>query len=434
MAVAHHCPSAINEERQKLTAVKAINIQQRLRHCGAKIIAAEPHARMFPKQYASPLQMLRYVETPPGHASGGLQVSPRRGDSQEASKQYMVYSSQSNRSYFRVDPLLYGRLNDTRGRRSKAKAGGPRSFHAVAPRLRVPPFPSIAARLENDVALGLAVSLWPSGDVVGHCDDRVARLLVLASTIVRYKRSSVDDYGCHENVATDRCIALELRHSYMEGVEHLVSLEHGLAESASSTPLGYANIQNKSSSGSNSAQINFNVERQLFGPLLVELPVWFPGTTRFLKGLIEPAALCDDATAARTWQDLLTCAAADVAGRYDILDAMSYTLEPCPGLVVGQAFSAVARRLALEVLQSAGKGSIGDRGAIAAIRILQHLNMKVFCQCSEERVVAVRYLESVKRRLRRLRGLLSPEVVEEATHPTLEVLTAVQEFCSSCRF
>lgn len=410
------CQSLISgyEEENQYLLVEAIHIQRELKHCGAEPIATDPCDRMFPKQYASPLQMLRRTENQPIALSSEL-LNTWGGTTRQDRKECYCQPKLLSANYCRVEPYCNNKV---------ARPQLPSAF-----RRKGSLFPSIAARLENDVALGLAASLWPSGNVVGHCDDRLAHLLVLSSTIVRCKKIAQRDCEKLGGVAAARGVSSELRCEYMKAIEHLVYLERSVTETILLVPPNLGVSQERLPCRGGAALQDSVAKSHTSKGTSVELSVSILSAVRVLKGLIEPATLTDRATSNPTWQYSLVRTAADVPSRYDIVDAMSYTLEPYPGLAVPRIYCAVARQLALEILRSAGNGSIGDRAAVAALRILQHINTRTECLCSEEREAGQLFLSRLQWRLQRLTQMLASEVVDEATLPTRELVAATRMFC-----
>ncbi|RNF24488.1 uncharacterized protein Tco025E_02458 [Trypanosoma conorhini] len=387
-----------------LTPVDAIRVQRELKRRGGGTVAAERHGRMFASQYASPLQMLRWstaVRGPPASRCGA----------EEQWRQSNTTSSHSLLSvpYYRAEPCA-----------CRQKRRGVASL-LLAEGAKPPPFPSNAARLENDVALGLAASLWHSGNVVGQCNDRLAHLLVLSSTVVQWARSAAQS-GAEPHVP------LELREALMAVIEHLVRLECVVARAMLLT-----SEEEKKEKPLRRQELSENHFSRPTGATRMSpgaLAVAVKGAARVLKGLVEPATLAT-AAVAPTWQYSLVRTAADVPNRYDILDAVAEVLRPCRRLTVRRTFCAVARHLALEVMQEAGEGKFGTRGGAAALRILQHINTRPGCLTTEERVAGQRLLALLERKERRLAALLPPDVSDEATLPTRELMQEVRLFCAA---
>lgn len=402
----NHQQEEEESEKKQLTAEEAIRIQRELKLHGCEPRAVEQGGRMFAAQYGSPLLMLREVESVHKSASS---LRGRKEQQQQRLKRDCSVPSSFGTSYCRVEPCTEHKNNRHTSR------------SLLAREMRSPPFPSIAARLENDVALGLAASLWNSGNVVGHCDDRLAHLLVLSVTIVQWVRHAA------ENTEKPR-VPLELREAFMAVIEHLVRLECVVASGmwltlGKESHRGEEEEEEEQCSGS-STSMELSWGSDVFTSAV-------EGAVRVLKGLVEPATLTT-ATVAPVWQCSLVRTAADVPSRYDILDAMAYVLEPCRCFTVRRTFCSVARQLALEVLRDAGANKIGIRGGAAALRILQHINTRPVALTWEERGAGRSFLASLEQKTRRLTALLPPDVVDEATQSTRELVDAARLFCKTC--
>ncbi|RNF09797.1 hypothetical protein TraAM80_01931 [Trypanosoma rangeli] len=400
------CGCSADEKPLPFTPVDAIRIQQELKHHGGGIIAAEQHGRTFASQYASPLQMLR-------RSTALCNLPASRCGAEDPLRQGNRSTSRPLRSapYCRAEPCVFRRK----------QRGAPQLLHAGD--VKPPPFPSSAARLENDVALGLAASLWHSGNVVGQCNDRLAHLLVLSSTVVQSVR-------CEAQSGLEPHVPLELREALMAVIEHLVRLECVVARAMLLTPVEEEPHQRRAaypkrhglSEGYSSGVTATRMSRSAFA-------VAVRGAALVLMGLVEPATLAT-ASVVPTWQCSLVRTAADVPNRYDILDALADVLRPCRRFTVRRTFCAVARHLALAVLQAAGEGKFGTRGGAAALCILRHINTRPVCLTVEERVAGQCFLAALERKARRLTALLPPDVSDEAIQPTRELIDAVRLFCT----
>ncbi|EAN91555.1 hypothetical protein C3747_99g158 [Trypanosoma cruzi] len=398
-----------DEQPLHLSVVEAIRIQRELKRHGGEPIATEQGGRMFASQYASPLQMLRRSTAVRNSVSSCLQAEKEKGQRRRAGKRSTF--SWLSASYCRAEPCI--------GRRK----GRGLTQLLLAREARPPPFPSVAARLENDIALGLAASMWQSGNVVGHCNDRLAHLLVLSSTVVQWVGHEVQNGG-------EPRVPLELREAFMAVIEHFVRLECVVAREMLLTSVE-EELQRQQGEY---AQRQHLPERSLSGTDVRKMsPAAFSvaveSAARVIRGLVEPATLAA-AAVAPTWQYSLVRTAADVPNRYDILDAMAYVLQPCRHLTVRRTFCAVTRQLALEVLWGAGNEKFGTRGGAAALRILQHINTRPFFLTVEERVAGQRFLALLERKLRSLTALLPPNALDEASRPTRELIDAVRLFCT----
>ncbi|KEG05610.1 hypothetical protein DQ04_20041000, partial [Trypanosoma grayi] len=337
-----------------LTAVDAIRIQRELKYHDCEPIAAERDGRMFAAEYASPWQLLRRVATAGDSTSTRHHQQRGRRRTRRRSSLSLLSSP-----YCRAEP--YATTNKNRG---TARSLVVREEKELL-------FPSIAARLENDIALGLAVSLWKSGNVVGQCDDRLAHLLVLSATIMRCARAEVRNHNSGEGH-----VPVELREAFMGVIEHLVRLERVAVKSLLLTPpktrRQQGHEQEQQSPGS-LAELPCGEGDAKVQPVTFAVAV--DGAARVLKGLVEPSTLAA-AAVTPTWRYSLVRTAADVPNRYEILDAMTCVMRPGPRLIMRRTFCAVARQLALDVLRAAGDGTVGLRGGAAALRILQHINTR----------------------------------------------------------
>ncbi|KAG8347307.1 hypothetical protein ERJ75_000275200 [Trypanosoma vivax] len=439
--------------RGPVTPARAIRIQRELSRRGVEPVAAEPRSRMFPSEYASPTQMLRLMATGPRdkHEADGGASAKLRNISLGASEKNLVPC------FYRLEPCA-----EQKGSTTTRTLAACRSA-----KLKAPPFPSIAARLENDVALGISASSWPSGNVVGHCDDRLAQILVLSAVIVRCRGPlwPSEAWNCTTTgrAAAQQSVTMELRQMYMEAVERLLYVECGttsdlLEDSNNPARTGpqcaLATVGSEegwddenSHEGSVASTRSASGRRGRMHFVLDDLPAAVLSTSRVLKGFVEPSTLSTAAfgdrdaprsdapqkgvtvSAHSMWRYSLVRTAEDVPNRYDILDAMACVLEPCPGLKVRRVFCAVARQLALQLLNDATDGHVGLRGAAAAIAILQHINGRTECLAAEERIAGQRLLAVLERRLLRLQNLLPPELSLEATTALSELIASTQLFC-----
>ncbi|KAH9597742.1 hypothetical protein LSM04_009349 [Trypanosoma melophagium] len=398
------------EQKEHLTPTDAIRIQRELKRCGCKPVAAESNGRMFPSQYGSPSQMLRRTTQTPSQTCGKLQQERRNRNS---------LLSTMSASYYRVEPCVSHRSKENNNKKC-TDTTETQSTNT----LKSPPFPSIAARLENDMALGLAASLWDSGNVVGHCNDRLAHLLVLSTTVVQFIQKG------NRNRNNEPVLSLPLREAFMSIIEHLVHLECVAVNALLRSP-------SKPQEGKDLEQTQQwfkSSESDLFGNQISETKIpseYFTAavesTTRVLKGLLEPKTLTGP-TVSPTWQYSLVRTANDVPNRYDIIDAMAYVLEPCRNLTIRCTFCAVARQLALDILRSAGDNNVRTRGVAAAIHILQYINGRSLCLTLEEREAARQVLTRLEYQEQRLTAMMSPEIVHEGTQPIRELIREVRIF------
>ncbi|ORC89470.1 uncharacterized protein TM35_000122450 [Trypanosoma theileri] len=400
------------EEEREITPTDAIRIQQELKRCGCEPVAAECHGRMFPSQYGSPSQMLRWAT--PYQLSGERQQREKRN--------HTSFLSSLSASYIRVEPCIHHKCKKNK---KCIDTIDPQSTKTT---MKPPPFPSIAARLENDIALGLAASLWDSGNVVGHCNDRLAHLLVLSTTIVQSMRKE-------ERKEKEVFLSLQLREAFMSLIEHLVYLECVAANALLRTPSKPQEEEKEEEYFERTQGWWLKCsESDFFYKKVTEMKipsVYFTtaveSTTRVLKGLVEPKTLTGP-TVSPTWQYSLVRTANDVPNRYDILDAIAYVLQPCRNLTIRRTFCAVARQLGLDILRAAGEDNVGIRGAAAAIHILQYINGRALCLTVEEREVARKLGKTLEKKEQYLTALMSPEILNEATQPIRELIREVYIF------